>query len=544
MFTQNAFTLTIGNEGALLILHSQKTVKSKILIKTLSQNEKFQTLQIFKENSRAPIYILLDNAEQNYVKKVYPPVNILDLQQIIRRYFKQEFPVSKDNDHGDAVYNYLAEKNKKINKWECTFVSSTYFDEMRSWIDFLVQEVPNPIIGIYMLPIETISLVEKLRETKIIVTPETATTKNPEIVEKSALSKDLDNASNNSPAPSRDLTGSEKITLLITQNKVSGFRQIVFNDDKIVFTRLIHYDYDTENFIVNFEQDIFRTNEYLKRTFPNSKLEDMEIVNILPQNILDKVSTIKNREIHFTNYTPAQAAQKIGFEGAIAQNSQYSDILIASVFVNSKKILKSVNNQIRRLTLIRHTITGLSLINLAILFMILLYAFFIQTEQSSNKIIIDNLNSSKKTSEDALQKIKEETIGIQGKTASGQSVNVDEVIEFGKLDETMEANIVDPLELFRKMDFGMKKQMTIKSFSFNSVFIPEQNKTGYTLMINGYVNNESGDVENLFQIYDSIIFKAKEKFEGYKVSSSELPRDIDFSKKYYSVDFQLQITNQ
>jgi hypothetical protein len=514
LFNKKAFTLTIGNESSLLVLHNKNTVENKVLVPSLSREDKIHILKIFKQNKSAPIYILLDNSEQSYSNKSYPSINRFDLKQIINRQIKQELGALEDGE--DLVYNYMTHKNKKMRRWECMYVSSTYFKEMKEWIDFLLQEVNNTIVGIYMLPIESVELIKKLQ---------------------------ISNNKNIKKKP-KETSSRDKVTLLVIQNKVSGIRQVVFSNEKIIFTRLTHYDYESKNFISDFEQDIFRTNEYLKRILPNLKMEDVEIINVLPRSVIEKINQIKNNEITFVNYTPREIAEKIGYKNLIPKNSQFGDVLIANIFVNSKKVLKSVTSKIKSLSLLQTIAKTILSIALTVLFAVMSYAIFIQIEQAIKSKKIRKLDIDKGIAEKSLEKVGNQVTGDKSIKTDGTTLKIDEIIEFGRLSEAMESSKTNPVEFYKKAGFLARKNALISNIRYSNSYNLKSKRDDIDYSLTGRIYNEDGDVEKLFNIYDTIILETGKTFQDYKVISSELPKNIDFSKKYYDTSFTLKIRSK
>ena len=66
----------------------------------------------------------------------------------------------------------------------------------------------------------------------------------------------------------------------------------------------------------------------------------------------------------------------------------------------------------------------------------------------------------------------------------------------------------------------------------------------YKIDINGKIYNKSGDVEDLFKEFDGMTSVVKQAFDKNQVKYSELPRNLDFAKKYYDSDIQLTIEGQ
>jgi hypothetical protein len=76
------------------------------------------------------------------------------------------------------------------------------------------------------------------------------------------------------------------------------------------------------------------------------------------------------------------------------------------------------------------------------------------------------------------------------------------------------------------------------SFSDKS---PSKN-TSYKINFNGDLFNKSGDIEDLFREFDILTNEVKRNMEKQKVSYAELPRNIDFNKKYYNFPIDFSVT--
>ncbi|MFT6333139.1 MAG: hypothetical protein ACJAW3_001492, partial [Lentimonas sp.] len=62
--------------------------------------------------------------------------------------------------------------------------------------------------------------------------------------------------------------------------------------------------------------------------------------------------------------------------------------------------------------------------------------------------------------------------------------------------------------------------------------------------IRGDLSDKSGDIEILFRKFDNLNLETRKEFPDFKISYSELARDVDFSKKYYSFPFNLTIEDK
>lgn len=508
-FKKKAFTITIGNKGAILALHNNKKIENKFFIESLSRNYRDKILDILQKNKKCPIYILLDNSEQIYTNKTYPATNIIDLYKIIKRYEIKEFKKPTKEDEKQIAHNHIVKKNKTNKNWECMYISSIYFEAMDDWIKFLLRRAPNYIKGIYMLPIEIANIVKNINSL----------------------------AKNNKK---------KNVNLIITQNKVSGIRQTILMNNKIIFTRIAHYDFGSKNFITEFEQDIFRTTEYLKRILPNLGIKDINIINILPSSILEKIRNIKNSEISFNHYTPREFANLNKRSNLLPKNSQYSDILIANIFVNSRKILRFNNKKIQKLFYFDISAKIINIMSVFLIMTSLIYLLYIQIEQIKNNTEFNKLSEHQSEKQSELSRIKKSALedASKHKNPSKKHLEMDEIIEFGKFDEILSENKSEPIKLTNQLEFINKEELTIKNLDFKNSFSFEENRDNIQFKINANINNKNGEVEDLFKIYDQMILNFKNNFKNKKIIDSGLPKNIDYSKKYYEIPITITIKNK
>ncbi len=503
------FTVSIGDYGIIVALHNGKNVQNKILLAAINDEHKPQLESLFTKNSAAPIYIILDTANQNYKKKTYPPVTQSDFNKIVKRDLNKEFsPIEK------SFQSYYGIKDKSQNKWECTFVSAAQSPEIDKWIDFLLT-MPNHLLGIYALPVESIAMVKEVFN--IIKTD-----KNIKTTENTVLS-------------------------FIIQNKISGIRQVVFANNSIVFTRVVNYNFDDPNFAASFEQDVFRANEYLKMIFPKLKAQDVIIINLLSEDIIEKIKNIENRELSFINYSPYQIAEKLKITNAVAKNNgNYSDIIIANCFANNlKKVLKFSNPKITALEKLSLGLKAIFAVDALMVFVaiVILIKIILQQHQSGSKI--SEMIQERVQLTQRLQSINDAALDDTLKKTDNNDDLANEIIDFGRIDEIFSKMNVKISTLFSRLEVIKKYDVIATSFSYNipgystkserfSSFHPE-----YT--ITGEISDKSGDIETIFKKFDALNLETKNKFSEYSVKYSEISKNIDFSKKYYSFPFDLNL---
>lgn len=516
MLHKRIFTVSIGDYGAIVALHNGKNIQNKILVASISDENKPQLESLFSKNSSVPIYIILDTANQNYKKKSYPPVSQADFHKIVKRDLNKEFsPLEK------SFQSYYGVKDKLQNKWECTFVSAAHSPEIDTWIEFLLS-IPNRLVGIYALPAESVAFTKQVFDA-IKIDEEIKTNEN-------------------------------TILSFIIQNKISGIRQAVFANNSIVFTRVVNYNFDDPKFVAHFEQDIFRANEYLKMMFPKLKAQDVVMINILSDDILEKIKHTENRELNFINYSPYQISEKLGISNAIPKtNGNFSDIIIANCFANSlKKVLKFSNAKItvlERFHLSLKAIFAIDAIMILVTLIILIKIIFSQY-QSSKKVsamVEERAQLTKKLQSISNAALDDNTKKIDGKTDVNDEL-ANEIIDFGKVDETLSTVNVSISDFFNRLMMLKKYDVMVLSFGYNLAgYSPKAETFSGTrpeFSISGEINDKSGDIETLFKKFDSLDLETKTKFLEYDIKYSEISKNIDFSKKYYSFPFDVSIKSK
>jgi len=515
IISESNFVVTIGNYGSAVALHNGKNIEQTIFLESLTAENKKDLQKLFTKNKSTPIYFLLDTVDQSYKKKTYPFIRKSDLIHLIKR------DIANDADK-ESLKNYIILGNGKYpkdtplsaKKWECLFVSSSSSETINAWLDFAL-EMPNRVSGIYMSPIETFSLFKLLKV--------------------------------NIKSSSKIKNKRNDLYCLLLQNKVSGIRQTVFSDNGIIFTRVVNYNFEETDFLEKYEQDIHSTFEYLKRLFPDLHISELDIINIFPSEILTKLDNISNIDFHFVNYTPFQAAVCAGYNNLIPKDSNFCDLLISKIFFNNKKkLLKFTTPKIailEKLFLIIRSSYYLNLLLLIVIVGVCLFAINSQNniEETKSMAEIDRLNASQ-----ALSRVKNAALDGEVLTDANETVDIDRILDIGKINEAVGSIGVNIPELYIKLRFIKDYGVKLNSFNYNLVnFIYKSpyNNVNYKITLNGEISNRSGDIENLFTEFDGLTSQFKKTFDKNKLTYSELPRNIDFTKKYYNFPIDLSITN-
>jgi hypothetical protein len=516
MFSEKNIVVTIGNYGAVVALHNGSEIKDKIFLEDLDDKSQGDLKNLFVKNKSLPIYLMLDTIDQSYKKKIYPPVRKGDLMRIIKR------DMSNDSDQ-DNIKNYIIfdkkltdDKQKITHRWECLFISSTNSPTINKWLEFLM-EMPNRLVGIYMLPIETFNLFKLLKGN--IKTPTSV--------------------SNNGEKK-------ENLYCFVMQNKVSGIRQVVFSDHGIVFTRIVNYNFDQNDFLEKYEQDIYSTFEYLKRLFPTLSIANLEIVNIFPTEILDQIKKLQNIELSVVNYTPFQVASEAGYGKILSQKSSFCDLLISKIFSEKKKILKFSTPRISTLEKFFLTLKSSYYLNLGLVVLICGMSVFSVISQSNFGESFDIAETQKFSAIQELTRVK--IAAFNGEISENEDdSDVSKIMDFGKMEESLGSVGINFVEFYNQLKFLKDFYVKLDGFSYSVDDFKAKSPSlnlNYKINLTGEILNKTGDIENLFKEFDSLSVEIKKNLNKNEITYSELPKDIDFNKKYYSFPIDFSISNK
>lgn len=505
MPSKENFVITIGDFGAIIALHNGNTIKSSTFIETLNDESKVTLKNLFDEHKSPPITILLDNLDQTYKKKSYPLVSLTSLKSIAKR----EMNSDGDRNSFKNYIPFIPTKASGIKKSECLFISISRSEMIDEWVKVLL-DLPNRLVGIYALPVESFRLFNILKK-KIAQT-------------------------------TKFKSKAHNLSCLIIQNKIGGTRQIVYSERGIVFTRIVSYDITEVDWLEKYEQDIYSTFEYLKRSFPAINITELHITNVLSEEILTHLRKIDNIELKITNYTPHQAAQEVGYKNLLAPDEIYSDLLISKVFSKEKKVLKFTTPQIialEKLFLVLLSSYALNgIITITIFITIVSIALFFGKTRSLIKAAENQKIAANQTMEQVRTMASKEDLEDNNK-----SHDIEKIIDLGKIDEHLKLVGKSFIEIYSELGFIKSYNTELKNFEYTLSDFSYKNPeslTKYIVNIGGNILNKTGDIDNLFKGFDGLSNITKKSFPNSEVTYREIPRSIDFTKKYY--DYPIEFT--
>jgi len=122
--------------------------------------------------------------------------------------------------------------------------------------------------------------------------------------------------------------------------RVGGFRQVVFRDGKIIFTRISQAAsaQSPDAIGVNISQEIVNTLEYIRRIGFSDNSLDVFVVSSKESFQFIEIPGIKADDMH--QITPFDVAQKLALKDAALEGDKFGDVVFAANFSKNKKTLK------------------------------------------------------------------------------------------------------------------------------------------------------------------------------------------------------------
>ncbi|MBV8938786.1 MAG: hypothetical protein JO089_02965, partial [Alphaproteobacteria bacterium] len=292
----SSFILTVGDEGAVLLQVVRGEIVSRFFSPAHNAKETGAFVDAVMEAPRLPLIILFDTLDQAYVQQTLPPVAAMSVSRLMRKRLQREFP--SDYLKGALL---LGREKEKRRDWIFLMAALQNTASVQAWLD-MAAEWPNRCKGIYLTPLEAV-----------------------------AVARALDIA--------RPVQG-DRWHLLVSYNKVSGVRQIVYKNGQLVLTRLGHpaYESNAEAVAGAIEQEIIGTREYIKRLMAQAGSE-LTVTIIVSDDIRRHIDRGKLGVGQLQLLTPFEAAEALNFPTAAQSADRFGDIVLAVGIASAPKHL-------------------------------------------------------------------------------------------------------------------------------------------------------------------------------------------------------------
>jgi hypothetical protein len=124
-----------------------------------------------------------------------------------------------------------------------------------------------------------------------------------------------------------------------------------------------------------------------------------------------------------------------------------------------------------------------------------------------------------------------------------KSSDLENIIDLGKIDEHLKSVGKDFTKIYSELNFIRSYNTELNNFGYTLPDFTYQNPESlirYTVNIGGNILNKTGDIDDLFKGFDRLYNITKKSFPNSEVTYKEIPRSIDFTKKYY--DYPIEFT--
>ena len=492
------FALTIGDNGAILTYFRGTKLELRQYFEQPTEENIAALIKIIREDPKTTLYVIIDNADQTYNQHSLPGVSSYAIKNLVKRRLEREFP--KGNLNGSLNLGRTKDGRKD---WNYLFISTPYEGNIAKWIES-ISDSPNIIQGILLMPVEKAHVLSEINR---YLYP------------------------NNNP---------KSLQMLITYNSISGIRQTVFRDNKIMFTRLLT-DFDKDAYpdvIAGYiEQETANIIQFVHRNSKDN--EPCDIIAIVPPDI-QKYLFVSNKFANTYCYSPQEFAQKIGFKNAVQNSDKYADVLMAMCIDYSNPRLILHNNKTQNLLKYSYAIEysryGIYVCSIILVVKILLYAYEYINLYSTSNNNEDNINKLQAN----ISKMKQES-GLDKQDAAV----IQQVVNFYKIINKSSANPFDIIEKF--VDMVNNDSMIITYLDWQVETDPPgiANKikskptTKSEFRVKFLKNNSS--FQNLFQSFDEFIGALEKKFNNYTVEYTRINQQINFQDSIQEVPVNIKI---
>ena len=284
--TKKQFAMLIGDEGAILVYMEGSKVVRRLFAPSAQPATTEAMLSLMQQNPTVPISLLIDSIDQQYVRQTFPPVSSLSVKGLVKRRLDRDF-------QAEDMKGFLPLGRDKTGRkeWNFLLIALAKTPALTEW---------NRLLGIYLVPVEMINYIAMLDAML-------------------------------------EIEARKQWQLIVTHNKVSGFRQVVVNDGKLVFTRVSQAIDDAVPAVIagNIEQEIINTIEYLRRLgFTDAAGLDMFVV--ASTDVTDALD-LKRFNLGFSQgLTPLDVSDGLELDQAALSADRFGDVVLAAAFLRAK----------------------------------------------------------------------------------------------------------------------------------------------------------------------------------------------------------------
>lgn len=505
LFPHGKVYIIIGDEGVILTQLCEGQLVSRYFFRDLTEQTKSEIKDLLQSNS-APIYLLIDNAEQEYKIQHFPDVNSFIIHSLVEKRLEHEFAYSTLK----GAY-FLYRDNIGKNDWVYLFAHCPFSGTFKEWYKALVS-ITFRIEAIMFLPIEAANLSHRLVD-HFFTTPKQK---------------------------------ASRFQMLVTQNKVSGFRQMVFDQGKLIFTRLVKEEEGQFKDVVagNIQHEIYSTIEYLKRNGAENA-QELDVFIVVEQELKKYLYHHHLKVGSVTILTPHEAAVISKVPKAIQESDRFADILTVATLNRGKTQLGLLTKEIIKKVILRRASVSAKVASYLVGGLML---FDIINQGSDYYRHMDNkavIEESNRTLSAQITQIRQNS-GID----LSQTSRIKEVVN---VYEYVNGVVISPIPFLTQFSRIMMEEMVVKNFDWqvepsetsSSIGVMQQPSRSFTLTFDLEIFNNDTSYGRLFEKFESFEKEVREAFGQYEVTSYKIRQntDIEAVEKFIPIQITIKGSN-
>jgi hypothetical protein len=484
------FTLIIGDDGAVLALMNGTKLMNRLFASSPALSDRREISSLIAKYPSVPIYVLLDSMEQSYTQQTLPAVSSLSINKLVKKRLERDF---SESDIKSAVS--MGRSTSGRRDWMYMFISTPMNTALSEWLNYITS-LPNKFLGIHLLPVEMESFLNR-------------------------LNKHLYKKGEEEP----------EWRLVVTHNKTGGFRQVVFKNKRVIFTRLIPPGKENLPDIIagSIEQETLNTLDYLRRL----SFEDgnkIDITMIVASEIKNSLEGSNIRDQKLSIFTPYEAAQLLQLKAITNKDDKFADLLLINNFITSRPVLKFFNPETKRLNnlLLIYTWSFHAMVAIIPIFILMCLISAYQI-----------FNVSKQIGE-----VENNKANIERKWKNARKTDNYDIDDANKITDAVTIynriakNSKPPLVLIEKMILATQQEALVKSLNWHL----EDDKV--VAIFNMDFTNTGTTIEALFSNFEAFTTRLQNAFKEYELVHSKLPERITFGENTRVIPVQVKINEK
>lgn len=492
------FVLLIGENGAILSLFVGKKLEKRLFAAGTSVGDRRDFNALLQKYPQAPLSILLDVMDQNFSQQVLPAVSALAVEKLVKKRIERDFD---PQDINGAIA--LGRESGGRKDWKYLLVSVTKTETLSEWIDYAASLL-NPLQGIFLLPIETGSLVKRLP-----------------LVDKEGKAEPTD------------------WHLIVSHHKISGIRQTVVHKGKTIFSRLIMPGKENmpELLAGYIEQETSNTVEYLHRLSFNEDSK-LNITMVVSDDIKHHLGQSRNEHHYVEVLTPNEISKAFGFSEISEETDKFADIFFAAQFLNARHALKMHTPLTKKMSLMAAGVKYSTWLMMLCVPLITLASIYVGVQSFM-------MNSDIKKLEDEKASIESKWKAVQESSDYdiGESTRITDLVH---LHEKLLEAVHSPNGLFLKLRNATASDAVVKGiqWDFDQSFDAQQKVRGVSAKFDLEFLNKGTNIDELFNNFEAFSRRLKREFKDFEVTHTKLPEKITLGEQARTINMQVTISNK